>query len=468
MLAVSSTLSLVAYLLLWTRRYWLWRFDPFSGLPVAYLGTTAQDFAWLMAAWGIPTLLYAAALLAARRTGSPSARLLAFTTPALLAALLVPTVPPLAGDFFDYLMSGRILSGYRDNPYLTVPSAFPGDPYLPPVVWKDLPNVYGPAWLWTAALATRIGGDSTTLSYLVLKAMVAAAHLGTGAFIYLAVRHTAPGRALQAFVAYAWNPFALVHFAVDGHNDAFMLLSLTAAVAAAVRDRWDLAFPALALSVLVKFVPVILLPVFLTAARREPGRAAIGLSLSCLLALATAMPLWTDLEALDGVRQQARMVISSPAAVAIRWWTLDEIRLVGLALFGAGYLATLLLVRGLPARCYAVLVLYLFTLSLWSRPWYFTWPLALGAVAGGWPLVAAMAGGVGACAFYLWSGYVSPFDWWHWRERWGAQQWWFEQAVLAAAPYGATALAWLAALSRLALRWPSQRAGPEQPPVDVA
>lgn len=456
-LVVSSALTIAAYALLWLRRYWFWKFDPFSGVPVAYLGTTKLDAAWMVAAWGIPTLLYAAALIASSRALRRHTRFLVFATPVLSALLLVPTVPPLAGDFFDYLMSGRILSAYWDNPYLTVPSQFTGDPYLPPVVWKDLPNVYGPAWIWIAALATAVGGDSTTASYLLLKLLVVAAHLGTGAFIYLTVRHLAPERAEAAFVTYTWNPFVLIHFAVDGHNDAFMLLFLTAAVAAAVRERWELAFPALAASILVKFVPLVLLPVFLLAARRQPGRAFIGGCLAYVLSVGVCIVLWNDPDVFDGLRWQSRVAISSPGAVALRWWELEDVRQAGVALFAAAYVITLWRLRSLHERCFAVVVLYLFALSLWTRPWYFTWPLALGAIVGGWPLVVAVAGGLGACTFYLWSGYVSPFNWWHWRDRWGPRQWWFEQAVLTAAPYGATALAatayFLSSLLRRSEAW---------------
>jgi hypothetical protein len=436
--------TLAAYALLWTQRYGLWRYaEPvFAGVPLPLLGTETKDLHWFLAAWALPTALYLVALWLARRQLDASLRAVLLLTPAIAALVLVPTVPPLAHDFLDYLVSGRILSHYHENPHLTVPNAIQGDPYFTLSLWRDMPTPYGPAWTWLAALVTWIGGDNRVVSFLILKLIVVAAHLGTGVCVYLTVKRLDPARALQAYVAYAWCPFVLVHVAVDGHNDAVMLLFLAAALAAGVRERWELAFPALVLSVLTKFVPVVLLPAFLLAARHEPRRLLIGGGLAYLTAVVVALPLWHTPEVIETVRAQSGLILSSPASVALRWMPHEDVIQASRVLLAVGVVVTLLTVRGLPERCFALLFVALATLTLWSRPWYFTWLVAVGAIAGGPFLWSGILGSVGGWVFYVWSGYLTVFNWWDWRGKAGPLAWWWEQIWLAAWPYGMAALIW--------------------------
>ena len=76
-------------------------------------------------------------------------------------------------------MYGRIISEHGANPYLDPASAFPSDPYLPPVGgdWRDYPAPYGPLWLWISALVTALAGGQQLAALLAIKLIAVVAHL---------------------------------------------------------------------------------------------------------------------------------------------------------------------------------------------------------------------------------------------------------------------------------------------------
>jgi hypothetical protein len=347
--------------------------------------------------------------------------------------VLLYTYPALAGDVFDYLMSGRILSAYGANPYVDIPSAFPSDPYYAPVVWKDLPSAYGPAWIIMSAAITEVCGTRALAALMLGKFVAILSHWGTAALVYAITRKLAPERALLAFVAYAWSPLVLVYFAVDGHNDALMLLLLMASIYLALDSRWELSLPLLTLSALIKFVPALLLPLLLWKARHDRRAVAFGLVASLTLAMLVYAPLWAGMDTFDGVRNQAAKMTSSPAALAGFYVTDSWLRPASLLLFAAGYLVVLKRGAGVAQGAYAVLLLYLLVLSFWTKPWYFTWTVALGAVLGGYAFWITVPGVLGLFASNIFGSWGWQMNWLDWQQRWGAK---FIEACLTAATLG--------------------------------
>jgi alpha-1,6-mannosyltransferase len=413
---------LLSYAIFWLRYIILEPAIAYDGsVEIAPLifGDHAVGILRYSAAFLVPMILYVLALVIYPAVP----RRLALVTIGVVTVagplLLLYTKPILSPDLHDYMMSARILTEYGQNPYVMAAEQFPGDPYYEPVGWKHLPVVYGPVWVLITAVPMIIAGENGALALLLMKSIAIAAHIGTAGLIYLIASDVAPNRAGLAALAYGWNPFPVVFYALDGHNDALMVFFLVGAIYLAIRDRWALAFPVLMLAVLVKYVPLMLFPIFLLAARRYPRQALIGLGASGLLVVATFSPFWIGIDTFQGLREHGERGVGSFAAALSRHYSWDTLRIIGYAVFALGYAITLVWTTSLIHRCFGVMIVYLVAASFWIMPWYFTWPLALSAVMGGPALVVMVLTSAGAFVFKAIFQWAWLIDFIGWQDRWG-------------------------------------------------
>jgi uncharacterized membrane protein len=135
--------------------------------------------------------------------------------------------------------------------------------------WHDAVSVYGPVWtLLCTALYKVVAPLATThiWGYIVsFKMLGLAFHLGNAALIWFILGRLRPRDQIAGTIFYAWNPLALIEFAGNGHNDAGLVFFLLAAIAAIVMERprtW-LVVLCLALSVLTKFITLLIIPAYL-------------------------------------------------------------------------------------------------------------------------------------------------------------------------------------------------------------
>lgn len=261
------------------------------GSPVAAQagGRTDGDPAWSWLYLGLAAgafAAYVAAVLLTRRGGS---RLVAIG--ALAAAIqLAPLAGPLllSTDAWTYWSYGRIAAVHGQSPYTTTPSAYPHDPSYPYVgeAWRHTTSVYGPAFTLASeplALADGASADATAWTY---KTLAAAAMLAAA---LLAARLSR--RPALALVLVGWNPAMALDFAGGGHNDAWMAAIVVAALALAASGRRQLAGVAWATASLIKWVPLMLLPLRALEARAT-GRPVRHLGFAAAAAALVAVSLW--------------------------------------------------------------------------------------------------------------------------------------------------------------------------------
>jgi hypothetical protein len=442
--ALLGGASVLAYAFYWLRPFWLGDFKPFSGSALSettILGADWEGLAGYVAAFVCPVAFYVAALMILPRVRPRAAWTIALLVAVAAPLVLLYTYPAMAADVFDYLMIGRLISAYHVNPYTHVPNFAPVDPYFPPVGWKDLNSVYGPAWMLPMAGITALWGNSALGALLMTKFVSVLAHWATAGLVYAVARRLHPEKALFAFVAYAWNPLVVLHFAVDGHNDSLLLLFLMASLYFGLQRRWEASFLALTMSALIKFVPLVLFPWFIWRARREGDNIWPAIALTWLLAVVFFVPFWAGTGTFDGLRNQASRMTTSPAALASFFVPDAWLRPAAVALFASGYLVVLRRRLGLVEGAYAVLLLYLLVLSFWTKPWYFTGPIAVGAVLGGAAFWTTVPGMIGLFASNIFGGWAWIMDWWRWNERWGLKA---MEAWLTSTAIGSWVLSWLA------------------------
>lgn len=162
-----------------------------------------------------------------------------------------------------------------------------GDPwYLAQTYWGlQPPNAYGPIFNLFAIPAN--------LNWLYPKLIFSFAYIAWAMTLIekLKPRCGSSRLAILAVMAWAWNPFAWIEVAIRGHFDALVGLASVVAIGEIRRNRERPASYALASGVLLKYIPITLIPFLAIDGKRIRFRfaaACVGLialvmGLSCLL-----------------------------------------------------------------------------------------------------------------------------------------------------------------------------------------
>jgi hypothetical protein len=340
-------------------------------------GDTAWSWLYLGAICG-SFVLYLLGLLALSRRATRLAPVIAIAAVIQLAPLVAPVL--LSTDAYTYWARGRVSAVHGENPYTTAPNAFPDDPALERMgrSWRDRPTGYGPAFtLLSEGHAAAVGASPAAAAwvYRVVAALSMLALVGLAAAL-------ARDRPLAAaFVG--WNPLLAIQFAGGGHNDALMMALVLGAILLAARRHPRAAGVAWAGAILIKWVPVVFLPLRALEARRSGRRIDhVGFALAAALIVAVAFwrygPDW--LRSFGNFSGQLERTTSVSAA---RWLTgigLSEDAAVALliALFALGYLWLLREAWRGRARLGLCAGLLVVTTS-WLVPWYAVWAVPLAA-----------------------------------------------------------------------------------------
>ena len=195
---------------------------------------------------------------------------------ALWHLLFLRQPPGPDDDIHRYVWDGRVQRlGY--NPYLLVPSdpAVSGlhTPETRTLNNPDLPSPYpaGAQLFFRAVTAIRESSSALKAAFVICAWL--------GVFVLLdVIRHS--GQGAHWVLAYAWNPLLATEVAGSGHIDIVGALLLLVSIAALARRWRTLAALAFALAVAVKFLPIVLLPLYWKRVRvRDAVIAAVTFAL---------------------------------------------------------------------------------------------------------------------------------------------------------------------------------------------
>jgi hypothetical protein len=187
-----------------------------------------------------------------------------------IAFLRLPSGPD--DDIHRYVWDGRLQRlGY--NPYLVVPS----DPSVQGLHTAetrnlnnpDLPSPYPPGaqLFFRAVTAIQESTFAFKVAFVVCEFVIV--------FVLLDVlRCTRQGAHLV--LAFAWNPLLAVEVSGSGHIDIVGALFLVVSAAALVRRWRAIAAVALGLAIAVKFLPVVLLPLYWKRVRIRDAALAVA------------------------------------------------------------------------------------------------------------------------------------------------------------------------------------------------
>ena len=182
-------------------------------------------------------------------------------------AILLLSPPGQLTDLFNYLGYARLGGLHHLNPYTHVIAEEIHDPVFRFTTWHHLHSPYGPLF---TALTYPLALMSLPAAYWTLKTITVLLSLAFIALVWYCARRL--GRDPRFAVLFvAANPIFLMYAIPAFHNDFFMLVPSTAAVALLLARRDRSAGAILMLAVAVKFNAILLLP-FLLIAARPPER----------------------------------------------------------------------------------------------------------------------------------------------------------------------------------------------------
>jgi hypothetical protein len=353
---------------------------------------------WQVCAFAILFAAFLASLWLIHRS-RPSRRLLLliFLAPVAWTVTAAFMYPPYARDLFHNLADARLIWVYHLNPMLVGPSA---RPFPISTSYGNQPSAYGPVWYLLSFPGAVFQPNNFLSSIILLKLWMGAFYLASGWLIYLIVKAERPRLAPLAAAVYLWNPFVIVRDLGDAHNDVVMVFFVLAAFYLAQRKLWLLVLPALALSVLVKWASIVVVPVFvayvlfLPASERRKALPGIigGGAIALWLVLLVMTPFWAGLHTFDAVRAESDKTATSTPHI-LEYLVTGSVtptsfaptsRLIMRLLFVIPYALLLSRLRPpawrLHAATYQALLLYLLIAVAWFRPWYFLWVVSVGAL----------------------------------------------------------------------------------------
>ncbi len=321
----------------------------------------------------------------------------------ILALLLCPTFPIGASDVVDYVGHGEVLAFHNINPLVDPPATVPDTNLVQYAPYRREASPYGPLWTWIGGVTVGIAGrESLLLNLLGFKIVAVGGHMAQALVIYAFFRRRGrdPAQAPAALLFFAWNPLLLYEFAVNGHNDAAMMVFALLGILLWDANRPLLMVTALTLSFLIKIPTAPLLPLFLLSAARQNKSSrglwstllrggAVALGVMVLLYLSLPDP-WSGPANIS--KRSVLFTHSLPTVIKLvlqlggvsKSLAMRIVRTATLFALGICYSVQMARVLKVPkaalVSAYKFVLFFLLFAVPWFQPWYVTWLVSLAAL----------------------------------------------------------------------------------------
>jgi alpha-1,6-mannosyltransferase len=248
--------------------------------------------------------LYFRGIKYARRAG-PSV-ILAF---AIAIGIIGFMMPPFdSTDVFFYMATGWQQSHYGVNPYSGLLRNVEGASDDPMIQnkwmarnrnpWLDIPLPYGFLFALVARTVAWLGRGNFWLTLELFSFLNLLMHAGTALFLWKAGQLLPDGNGKVLLYLYSWNPFVVLQYLADLHNDIIVAFLIVAAAYLVFKDRPLWSVPLLVAAGLIKYVTLALVPFALIFVIRHKGwrEGLRGLLLSAALVVVTALPFLAEID----------------------------------------------------------------------------------------------------------------------------------------------------------------------------
>lgn len=185
--------------------------------------------------------------------------------------LCLVSLPNLSQDFYRYIWDGRLIA-HGFNPYLFTPQSFieshpdlisqsnrliEGMGPLSAANFSNYPPLHQFLFLVSAWIAPNsILGSVVVMRLIIIFADIGVFYVGVKLLDYLKLP-------VYTIFLYLLNPFVIIEFAGNLHFEGVMIFFLLVGLYLLSKQKWIGAGLAIGASILVKLIPLLLLPIFL-------------------------------------------------------------------------------------------------------------------------------------------------------------------------------------------------------------
>lgn len=192
----------------------------------------------------------------------------------VLSVILLLSYPALSYDVFNYIFDARISLLYHLNPMIHTALEFPHDTWTRFMHNVQTPSPYGPAWTMLSAFPYVIGLGKFTLTLFSFKIFMG---LGLACLFFIQKRlvriHPTESLKVNLMLLFS-NPLVLLETLSSGHNDVWTMVVVFLSVYVLFQFRQTrnmfqkigavmISFVLLLVAIEMKYVPVVLLPLWM-------------------------------------------------------------------------------------------------------------------------------------------------------------------------------------------------------------
>jgi hypothetical protein len=283
--------------------------------PQAHSRTARELFAWICVLSLLP--LFWKGYQVVKQAPALQASRLVISFAVLFCLFTFLTVPFHSTDVFGYINRGWQQVHYNQNPYVYRVGDIP-QWQQDPMLWNHWiynPNPYGFLFSLLARFLSRLGNGNWWLTLALFKAVNVLAYGLTSWLVWSGTKLLGHARPAIALYSFLWNPLILMHHIANGHNDILVGCLIALSLYLAIRKAYVWIIPALVAATLIKYGPVLLIPLAVIFIFKKKGwqAAALGFLLGAALVVVASIPYLKDWQLLkiEEIRDNATLIDNS-------------------------------------------------------------------------------------------------------------------------------------------------------------
>jgi hypothetical protein len=324
-------------------------------------------------------------------------------------SLIMLFTPPIgSADVYNYAYRARVGTVYDENPYVVPTGAYSDDMFynFSPKEWNYLTMQYGPFWTSVSILFSNIAKNNLFWNVFIYKLLALVSFFGVAILIRKILQKFNPDNEVKGLFLYLWSPIIIFEAINNAHNDMFMMFAVIFAIYLLIKKWYVLAAITLLLSILTKYIPLLILPVFIYYVFKEVHETKKRLNfvwatgiLAVIISTLFYFPFWEGTRTLNGLFEQSKIFTFANFSLfpGIIYWVLyvigqsfswtreflsDIARVSGLTAFVVLYIW---LIKNYFKGKYTdyiyysfmILFVYIFFYLTYLQPWYFIWLISL-------------------------------------------------------------------------------------------
>jgi hypothetical protein len=353
-------------------------------------------------------VVYWFAFISVKSVNGKSIIKIIFLFSAVFSVIMIFTPPIGSADVYNYAYRARINTVYDENPYIVATGEHSGDMFydFSPKEWNYLTMQYGPFWTSVSILFSNITKNSFFWNVFIYKLLALVSFFGVAFLLRKILQKFNPGMEMKGLFLYLWSPIIIFEAINNAHNDMFMMFVVVFAIYLLMKKWYILAAIMLLLSILTKYIPLLILPVFvfyifrdIQETRKKVNFVWVSGILAIIISVIFYLPFWEGIKTFNGLFEQSKIFtyanfslfpgiiywVSYVIGSSLSWSreSLSEVaRISGLIAFVVLYVWLINnYFRGKFTYyiyySFMILFVYIFFYLTYLQPWYFIWLIPL-------------------------------------------------------------------------------------------